>query len=219
MANHKKCCLSLLLSKYDDDESLGNYDDGEDDVYDIEAAAESQRLTAFIRSSAIRSLCGVDGGLVVRRNARTDWIGFQTQEQTQSEYEDVSADHELKEKSSKCLTMMVIMMGAVRCPTCALSITPKWSPWDVSGATTTASSTIAWCFIHNKWQQAARAIPLLLLVLLLPLVLILLLLLPLVLVVLLLIALIHQCSVPHSQQVAIMLPVLLVLLLLQVLIP
>ena len=76
MANHKKCCLSLLLSKYDDDESLGNYDDGEDDVYDIEAAAESQRLTAFIRSSAIRSLSGLDGGLVDRRNARTDWKDF-----------------------------------------------------------------------------------------------------------------------------------------------
>ena len=54
------------------------------------------------------------------------------------------------------LIMMVLVMGAVGCPTCALSITPKWSPWDVSGASTTASSTIAWCFIHNKWQQASN---------------------------------------------------------------
>ena len=52
--------------------------------------------------------------------------------------------------------MMVLVMGAVGCPTCDLSITPKWSPWDVSGASTTASSTIAWCFIHNKWQQASN---------------------------------------------------------------
>ena len=76
MANHKNCCLSLLISKYDDDESVGNHDDDEDDDYDIEAAAESQRLTAFIRSSAIRSLSGVDGGLVDRRNARKDWKDF-----------------------------------------------------------------------------------------------------------------------------------------------
>ena len=72
MANHKNCCLSLLISKYDDDESVGNHDDDEDDDYDIEAAAESQRLTAFIRSSAIRSLSGVDVD-------RSQWIG-ETQE-------------------------------------------------------------------------------------------------------------------------------------------
>ena len=156
MANHKNCCLSLLISKYDDDESVGNHDDDEDDDYDIEAAAESQRLTAFIRSSAIRSLSGVDGGLVDRRNARTDWKDFKRKNKHSLSMRMSVWIHELKEKSSKylmmILIMMVLVMGAVGCPTWALSITPKWSPWDVSGASTTASSTIAWCFIHNKWQ-------------------------------------------------------------------
>ena len=73
MVYHKSCCLSLLLSKFNDDESVRNYDDDEeDDDYDIEADAESQRLTAFIRSSAIRSLSGVDVD-------RSQWIG-ETQE-------------------------------------------------------------------------------------------------------------------------------------------
>ena len=160
MANHKNCCLSLLSSKNDDDESVGNYDDDDedddydivDDDYDIEADVESQRLTAFIRSSAIRSLSGLDGGLVDRRNARTDWKDFKRKNKHSLSMRMSVWIHELKEKSSKYLTMMVIMMGAVGCPTCALSITPKWSPWDVSGASTTASSTIACCFIQNKWQ-------------------------------------------------------------------
>ena len=72
MVHHKNCCLSHLLPKFDDDESVRYYDDDEDDDYDIEAAAESQRLTAFIRSSAIRSLSGVDVD-------RSQWIG-ETQE-------------------------------------------------------------------------------------------------------------------------------------------
>ena len=83
MVYHKSCCLSLLLSKFNDDESVRNYDDDEeDDDYDIEADAESQRLTAFIRSSAIRSLSGVDGGLVDRRNARKDWKDFKARTNT-----------------------------------------------------------------------------------------------------------------------------------------
>ena len=153
------CHGGNLLGNHDD-ESVGNYDDDEDDDYydivdddyDIEADVESQRLTAFIRSSAIRSLSEVDGGLVDRRNARTDWKDFKRKNKHSLSMRMSVWIHELKEKSSKYLTMMVIMMGAVGCPTCALSITPKWSPWDVSGASTTASSTIAWCFIHNKWQ-------------------------------------------------------------------